>query len=162
MFGARKTGAYGAIAILGLFGGLVGPVGGLLGGGSDAGSGSSSTSARPTAAQWQQMGSTWSKWKRVLRKGCHHYAYTYTVRPPASAGSEWSLETFLIGPRGGHIGSDVILGGADAKHGTKNWRICKSSTVPGRFTVKAKLTYNEDPDQYSGWVATRHFRLTRR
>lgn len=160
MFIAQKAGACSAVVVLGLMGGVLDPLGGLLGGGS-SGSSSSSSTARPSAAQWKQMGSTWSKWKRVLRKGCHNYSYTYTVKPPSSAGTAWSLETFLIGPRGGHLASDVILGGADGKHGTKVWRICKSSTVPGKFTINAKLTYNIDPDQYSGWIATRHFRLTK-
>ena len=158
MFAAqRKAGVYSAVAVLGLSGGLLGPLGGLLGGSSD----SSSSSARPTAAQWKTMGSTSSKWKRVLRKGCHNYAYTYTVKPPASAGTEWSLETFLTGPHGGRLGSDVILGGADPKHGKKTWRICKSNTVPGTFTIKAKLTYNANPDQYSGWLNASHFRLVK-
>lgn len=156
---AQKTGTYSAVVIVGLLGGLLDPLGGLLGGSS--GSGSSSTTAKPTAAQWRQMGSTSSKWKRVLRAGCHNYTYNFTVKPPASAGTEWSLETFLIGPRGGHLASDVILGGADAKHGQKVWRLCKSSTVPGRFTISSKLTYNESPDQFHGWVKPSHFRLTK-
>ena len=164
MFGTHKAGAYGAVVILGLSGGILGPLGGLLGGSSDSGStggSSSASSARPSAAQWKDMGSTWSKWKRTLAKGCHNYAYTYTAKPPAAAGTQWSLETFLIGPRGGRLGSSVILGGADPKHGHQTWRICKSSTVPGKFTINAKLTYNINPDQYAGWVRTSHFRLVK-
>lgn len=157
---ARRTGAYSAVAVLGLLGGLLGPggLGGLLGGSSGSGG---QTSAQPTAAQWQKMGGTYSKWKRVLRKGCHDYAYTYNARPPAAAGTEWGLETFLLGPRRGHLASDVILGGANAKHGTRTFRICRSSTMPGKFTIKTKLSYKEEPDQYAGWVRTSHFRLVK-
>lgn len=150
MFGVQKTGVYGAVVVLGLVGGLLDPIIGD--------SGSSSDSGRPTAAQWKKMGSTHSKWKRVLRKGCHSYRYSYTVKPRTD---DWSLETFLIGPRGGRIGSDVILSGADPKSGAKNWRICRSNTVPGKFTIKGKLTYKDYPDEYSGWITTSHFRLVR-
>jgi len=157
MFGAQKAGVYGAVAVLGLFGGVLDPITGLLGGDS----GSSSGATRPTAAQWKTMGSTWAKWKRTLASGCHSYRYTYTVKPPAAAGKQWELETFLVGPRGGHLGSDVIIGGADPKHGAKSWRICRSNTVPGTFTINARLSYKIDPDEYSGSLKARHFRLVR-
>lgn len=150
MLATARTGTCGAVVALGMLGGgLVPP---LLPGADGGGSGSG-----PTAAQFQTMGHTHEANGR-LRRGCHRYRYTYEVAPPSD---EWSLETFLLGPRGKRLASDVIISGADPADGSKRWQICRTNTRAGRFTIRARLNYNDYPDTYSGWLKSSHFRLRR-
>lgn len=144
-----ETRACYGVALLGLLGALS-----LPGLGSSSGTGTTTT---PTAAQWRAMGHFSSR-NGTLRSGCHRHYYRYRVTPPSS---QWSLETFLYGPKGGRLGSDVILSGADPKAGQKYFTICRSNTQPGTFTIRGKLTYQNYPDQRSGWVTPARFRLTK-
>lgn len=143
----HRSGIYHGVALLGLLAALAG-LPGLGATGSSSGSGS---------VDWRAMGHMSSP-SGKLRAGCHRHTYTYRVTPPSS---DWSLETFLIGPAGGHLASDVIVSGADKKSGTKSFTICKSNTKPGRFTIKGKLTYDDYPAEPSGWITPTHFRLRR-
>lgn len=151
MFGEARNGTLGAVLAAGLVGGGLLPFP-LLPGGNGG-----STQAAPSAAQFRSMGSTHEA-NGTLRRGCHRYRYTYRVSPPSD---QWSLETFLVGPHGAGLGSDDVISGADPRSGVKHWRICRSNTRPGRFTIKGKLTYNDYPDTYSGWISPSHFRLHR-
>jgi len=137
-----------AVAIAGLLG-IIG-LPGLDGGGAN-------DSGAPSARQWHEMGRTHAP-DGVLRRSCHQYKYRYRVDPPSN---DWSLETFLRGPGGQALASDVILSGADPRKGTKRFRICKPNTRPGRFTIRAKLSYDSYPDTYAGWLRPSHFRLRR-
>jgi hypothetical protein len=105
------------------------------------------------------MGRTWAD-DGALRRGCHKYAFHYRVGPPSR---QWSLETFLKGPGGKRLASDVILSGADPRRGTKRFDLCRSNTRAGRFTIRSKLTYEDSStgDSRSGWLRPSHFRLHR-
>lgn len=118
---------------------------------------SGSGSTPPTSAQIKKMASL-SEANATLRAGCQRYTYDYRISPPES---QWSLETFLVGPKGERLGSDDILSGADPTTGTKTWTICKTNAEAGRFTVKGKFTYNDYPEQYSGWIQPTTFTLTK-
>lgn len=120
-------------------------------------SGSGSGQAVAASPSWHSMGRTWAP-SGVLRRSCHKYPYHYRISPPTK---NWSLETFLRGPAGKRLASDVILSGADPKRGTKRFDLCRSNTRPGRFTIRAKLTDSDFSGSRSGWLRPSHFRLHR-
>jgi hypothetical protein len=120
----------------------------------------------PTPAQFAAMGSTHAPAYR-LPPGCHWYSYSYRISPPEP---DWSLETFISDAGGVAQASDVMLSGADPTSGTKRFQLCASNTdAPGLFTIRARLTYRhyatmplfDDTRDYSGWVTTSHFRVTK-
>lgn len=102
---------------------------------------------------------TWAKDQR-LRKGCREYTYRYKVSPPTD--QAWGLETFLVGPGGKKIASGTVYDGADPKKGRNVFRVCRTTTRPGVFRIKAKLTYYEGFTSHEGWADTTRFRLRRR
>jgi hypothetical protein len=102
---------------------------------------------------------------RALRAGCHHYGYHYAVKPPSD---DWLLETWLYDPRGRHRGSGDFAPGSDPKRGHAHFGICRSTVVPGRFTIKARLTWytpgmlpTDPPVRHKRWFEPTHFRLHR-
>jgi len=124
------------------------------------------TAAAPTPAQFAAMGSTHAP-AYTLPPGCHWYSYSYRISPPEP---EWALEILVTDAAGVAQASDVILSGADATTGTKRFQLCASNTAaPGQFTIRGKLTYRhyatmpivDHSQDYSGWIATSHFRVTK-
>jgi hypothetical protein len=120
----------------------------------------------PTPAQFRAMGHTSAPAYR-LPPGCHRFHYSYDVSPPEP---EWSLEVYITDAGGVAQASDVMMSGADATHGTRRFQLCSSNTAaPGRFTIRARLTYRhyatmplvDETRDYSGWIQTSHFRVTR-
>ena len=102
---------------------------------------------------------------RTLRHGCHNYRYHYVVKPGSS---DWILETFLFDPDGHHRGAGDFAAGSDPKKGHSHWGICRSVVRPGRFTIKAHLTWytpsslpGGDDVAHSFWLKPSHFRLSR-
>jgi hypothetical protein len=102
-------------------------------------------------------GRVWAR-DRALRDGCHHYGYHYRVRPPTSS---WALETFLRDRRGRSVASDALLAPHDGKRGRSAFRLCRYNTVPGRFTIRAKLTWQDGWDSHATWIAPGRFRMHR-
>ncbi|NPC96524.1 hypothetical protein [Nocardioides sp. zg-DK7169] len=104
----------------------------------------------------------WGKIARpdgVLRRGCHDYAYRYRFTPPDG---DWAVETFLIGPGGRPLASDVLMSGHDETRGRTWFRLCRTGTRPGRFRIKGKMTIQNGPlEAESGWVLPARFRLRR-
>lgn len=93
----------------------------------------------------------------TLRRGCHDYRYRYALTPPTG---DWILETFLRGPDGEGLSSDVFAAGADRRTSRETFRFCRYSTRPGRFTIRAKLQwYDDDNEQHAVWLEPSHFRL---
>ena len=109
----------------------------------------------PAGAGNPDLGRTWAK-DKVLRQGCHDYRYQYVVKPPES---DWSLETFLIDPRGKEVGAGQMLFNSDPDRGQSHFRICRNTTVPGRFKIKGKLTYGQEA--HEKWIEPGYFRLKR-
>src|ERR1700710_1284006 len=73
-----------------------------------------------------------------LRPDCHHYRYHYVVKPRSD---DWILETWLYDPRGKHRGAGDFVPGSDPKRGRASFGICRSTVVPGRFTIRARLRW---------------------
>ena len=95
----------------------------------------------------------------TLRKGCHNYGYRYQVTAPTD---DWSLETFLRDPDGEGIASGVFLADADAREQRARFRFCRYATRPGRFTIRALLTwYGDLGEEHQVWLEPSRFRLGR-
>jgi hypothetical protein len=102
---------------------------------------------------------------RTLRPGCHDYPYRYVVKPPSD---DWILETWLRDPRGKPRGSGDFAAGSDPARGPGHFGICRSTVVPGRFTIKARLSWytagmlpTDPPVEHQRWFKPAHFRLHR-
>ena len=102
---------------------------------------------------------------RTLRPGCHHYRYHYEVKPSSD---DWILETWLRDPRGKPRGSGDFAPGSDPTNGHGFFGICRSTVVPGRFTIKARLSWytagmlpTDPPVEHQRWFKPALFRLHR-
>lgn len=115
----------------------------------------------PPAAAYEHRdwGSTGAP-DRPLRSGCHGYNYHYVVDPPSD---DWAAEIFLVDPRGVKLASGAIDVDSDPARGQRSWTICGPSTVPGRFTIKMRVTWQTSITEiHKGWVEPSHFRLYRK
>ena len=124
------------------------------------------SAAEPTPAEFAAMGRTHAP-AYTLPPGCHWYSYTYRVSPPEP---EWALEVLVTDAAGVAQASDVMMSGADATTGTRRFQLCASNTAaPGMFTIRGRLNYRhyatmpliDETRDYSGWIATSHFRVTK-
>jgi hypothetical protein len=102
---------------------------------------------------------------RALLPGCHQYRYHYVVKPPSG---DWLLETWLDDPRGKPRGSGDLAPGSDPKRGHARFGICRATVVPGRFTIRARLTWytpgmlpTDPPVKHKRWFRPARFRLHR-
>ena len=114
----------------------------------------------PGAAQARSYGHTGAG-DGILRTGCHGYRYHYVVEPPTN---DWILETFLMDPRHRRIASNAFSSDSEHKRGHGKFRFCRYSTSPGRFTIRAKVTWYTTPilgaqKAHRAWLDTSHFRL---
>jgi hypothetical protein len=97
----------------------------------------------------------------VLRRSCRNYRYSYKITPPKG---DWALETFLIGPGGTPLSSGAMAIGTDPANGHDKFRICRPSTRPGVFRIRALLSVQDSSgkDYVSGWLPVTKFRLRAR
>lgn len=102
---------------------------------------------------WGQTGAP----DRTLKKGCASYNYHYKLTPPPG---DWMLETFLFDSNKKRLGSGYFLSAADPAKGQSSFAFCALNTVPGTFTIKAKLTVS-NPDARQRWLKPSTFRLVR-
>ncbi len=103
----------------------------------------------------------WGKTMRrngVLKQSCRNYRYRYAITPPKG---EWGLETFLVGPGGVRLSSDAFVIGMDPLAGSDAFRICRPSTRPGVFKIRALVTVQDESgkDFQEGWLPVTRFRL---
>jgi hypothetical protein len=102
---------------------------------------------------------------QTLPAGCHRYRYHYVVK----AGSDdWMLETWLRDPRGRHRGAGDFTSDSDPARSRASFGICRSTVVPGRFTITARLRWYtpgalplDPPVEHRRWFEPAHFRLSR-
>jgi hypothetical protein len=113
--------------------------------------------AGPSAAQARDFGHT-GRPDGVLRNGCHGYRYHFVVKPPTH---DWVLETFLVDPRGEGIASGAFSSDSERKRDHGRFHFCRYNTKPGRFTIRAKLTWYNGYDEHKTWLRRSHFRLHR-
>ncbi len=113
--------------------------------------------ASPAGAGAADYGRVW-RGDGVLERGCAYYPFRYRVRPGPH---DWAAEFFLRGPRGQGLGTVGKLSGADRVRGRGRFEICRTSTRPGRFTIRGKLTITRGFEQDVHWVKPTRFRLRR-
>ncbi|QZY29603.1 hypothetical protein [Nocardioides coralli] len=92
-----------------------------------------------------------------FRDRCQRHPYRYRVKP---RGTDWSLELFLVDPRGERVGTGYEWKGQDPTRGTGKFRFCGRTTRPGTYTVKARLTW-DDGAYHEKWLKPRKIRLRR-
>lgn len=92
-----------------------------------------------------------------FERGCQSHGYRYEVR---AHGSDWSLELFLIDSRGKRVATGYEWKGADPREGRGRFEFCAQSTVPGKFTVRPRLTW-DDGQYHEKWLEPRTIRLRR-
>lgn len=95
----------------------------------------------------------------VLKRGCKNYTYSYQVTPPEG---QWSLELFFKGPRGKRVASAYFLEGGDPEADTEALQLCKTTTRPGRYTIKAFMSVQHLGETTEGWLPDTYFRLHKR
>ena len=98
---------------------------------------------------------------QVLRPGCHAYPFKYQVNPPAYT-TTWLSEITVIGPSGRKVAAAAFLSGADPTSGKSAFKMCRTSIVPGTYTIKTKLTFIDIYDVQMATGKSTKFRLTRR
>jgi hypothetical protein len=113
--------------------------------------------AMPSVAATDALGHTAAR-DRTLRPACHDYRYRYIVKAPTD---DWTLETFLIDPRGDGLGSGSFMSESDPRRGRPSFRICRAATRPGRFTIRAKLIWYDGSEANPVKFTPTHFRLRR-
>lgn len=112
-----------------------------------------SEAAPETHPEW---GTTFAK-NGVLRRGCRNYHYGYKITPPKG---DWQFETFIVGPGGVAIASNTFQINMDALEDDRvPYRICRVSTRPGVFKIRAKLSSLDDDELTEGWLPVTRFRL---
>lgn len=94
----------------------------------------------------------------VLRAGCRNYPYRYVVKVRTD---DWMLETFLTDRTGEAVASGTYASGPDTKRMRSRFRLCRYTTEPGRFTIRAKLRWFTDAGDHQAWLKPAHFRLRR-
>ena len=93
----------------------------------------------------------------TFERGCQSHPYRYRVRP---RGSDWSLELFLIGPRGKQVSTGYEWKGSDPKRGSGRFGFCSQATRPGKFRVRSRLTW-DDGMEHQKWLEPRTIWLRR-
>ena len=116
----------------------------------------------PSVAGRSEHGRVWRK-DGTLRHGCHGYRFQYRVKPgTVHPGNDWSAEFFLTDRRGRGLGTVAKDSAIDHRRGTGRYRVCSQSTVPGRFTIRGKLSVYDDGHLVEAvWVEPARFRLRR-
>ena len=103
-----------------------------------------------------EYGSTHAK-NGVLKRGCRNYRFSYSIKPPEAG--YWALETFIVGPKGKRLASDGYAEGFDSTSRNDTYRLCRVTTRPGIFKIKAKLSTVEGNDTFVAWLPVHRYRL---
>jgi hypothetical protein len=116
----------------------------------------------PAVAGSAEYGRAWRQ-DGVLRAGCHDYRFQYRVRPGnVQPGNDWAVEFFVVDRRGEGVASAVKDSEIDPKRGTARFGLCRTSTVPGRFKIRGKLSvYDGYALVDEVWIKPARFRLRR-
>lgn len=93
--------------------------------------------AAPAATAAEGGASGWTKGRSgTLHEGCHGYTYRYGVDV---ATESWSLEVTVVDPAGEAVASDLLHAETEPAVGKRRYLLCRASTRPGRFTIRARL-----------------------
>ena len=95
----------------------------------------------------------------ILRSGCRRYHYRYVVTPPTD---DWTLETFLDDRTGETVASGTYFSDSHPSRSREVFGVCRYSTHPGRFKIRAKLIWYNGSRDHKVWLEPSYFRLRRR
>ena len=95
----------------------------------------------------------------VLAKGCHGHRYRYALDVPA--GDSWALDVALVNRRGRVVASGFELKGADPKQGKGRFMFCSDGVRPGRYKIKAELTWSHYSEEHHVQATPKTLRLRR-
>jgi hypothetical protein len=78
-----------------------------------------------------------------FKKGCRTYTYDYRVWTPYD---DWTLEVTIRNPAGKAVHHGGFLGkpgkqGHPRRQQNVRWTMCSRTSRPGRYTIRAKLTW---------------------
>ncbi len=114
-----------------------------------------SLGSAPATASTAKYGHTAAP-DRVLKPSCHNYGYRFRVKTPTN---DWMLETFLVDPRGETIASGVLGAPAQSKKDRSHFRFCRNTTRPGKFKIRAKISWWDGDEKHTAWFKPSYFRL---
>ena len=99
----------------------------------------------------------------VLRPGCQDYGFRYVAKPgQVQPGNDWSLELFLTDKRGDGVGSVLKDSEIDPRRGRGVYTLCRTTTLPGRFRIRGKLSVFDGYELVDKvWIKPGFFRLRR-
>ena len=95
----------------------------------------------------------------VIAKGCHGHAYRYAVDVPA--GESWALDLFLVDRKGRIASYAFETKGGDPRRGKGRFLFCSIDVRPGRYKLKAELTWSHYSEEYRVKARTKTVRLRR-
>jgi hypothetical protein len=95
----------------------------------------------------------------AIAKGCHGHPYRYAVDVPA--GESWALDLFLVSRQGRIASYAFELKGGDPKQGKGRFLFCSLDVRPGRYKLKAELTWSHYSEEYHVKAKTKTVRLRR-
>lgn len=74
---------------------------------------------------------------------CGTLRYGYDLAPPSG---RWTLETFVVDPRGNTVSSFLAVGGytPGGTNASTSYTLCTNNTAAGTFTITGKLTVDDD------------------
>ena len=107
-----------------------------------------SPTAAPTASAAGAEESSVRVWSPdgVLTQGCHGHRYRYALDVPA--GESWALDLALVNRRGRTVASGYELKGADPQRGGGRFMFCSGAVRPGRYKIKAELTWSHYSEEH--------------
>jgi hypothetical protein len=91
-----------------------------------------SSSATYTWQQINAMGHLNAHDGRLLA-GCHMYAWSYSIHPPA--GMNWEVDVYINGPGNTHLATAALMINADALNGVRYYRLCSAIAPKGTYTI---------------------------
>lgn len=118
--------------------------------------------AAPAGAAAVPVEPSWGKTSApnaVLAKGCKKYAYRYKLTLPTD---DWEVDLVIKDPRGDKIASAYLLSDSEPTRDKRWFRLCRPSTKPGRFTIRAKVSSWDGWEEDERRLPNSHFRLRRR
>ncbi len=90
----------------------------------------------------EEAGGTLTARNGRLRRGCHRYGYRYSVYSPYG---DWMLELKVVDPRGKAVHAMTFMSIRGPEAGPVRYTLCRRGTRPGKFRVRGKLTWYDDP-----------------
>jgi hypothetical protein len=114
-----------------------------------------STTTTFTWQQISQMGHLYASNGHIY-PGCHSYAWTYSIHPPA--GYNWEVDVYISGPRGTQYATNALMKGADAYTGKRYYRLCSAVSLRGAYTITSVMNlWGDDGRDQRAHLAAVHY-----